>query len=235
MNSDNHIGKQKLWLALLPAMLLPLIGSFFYFVLLKESLVAQLTYGGIKVFTLVWPIFCLFFIFRSKLPNLELRSPRHKKAIVPGMIMGIIVFAVMLAIMESPAEYYIEAGAPSIRAKILQLGIEDNYWLFAFFLSFIHSLLEEYYWRWFVYGYLRKLFSIPIATVLAGLSFAAHHVVIAAQYFGLIPGILLACAVALGGIIWCLMYEKQGTLVGAWVSHIVIDIAIMTIGYGLVY
>jgi hypothetical protein len=44
---------------------------------------------------------------------------------------------------------------------------------------------------------------------------------------------LLGGAVGLGGIIWSLLYQRQGTLSGAWLCHAIVDMGIMAIGYKL--
>ena len=40
--------------------------------------------------------------------------------------------------------------------------------------------------------------------------------------------------VAVGGLIWTLMYESQGTVAGCWLSHCVVDVFLMVIGYQLI-
>jgi uncharacterized protein len=109
----------------------------------------------------------------------------------------------------------------------------------ASFISIVHSLLEEYYWRWFVFGWLKRHMKIWLAGVLASLAFAAHHVIVLAVYF---PGLgefftlvlPLALGVAVGGGVWCWIYQRTGTLYAAWISHVLIDAAIMLIGYDMV-
>ena len=110
--------------------------------------------------------------------------------------------------------------------------------LLAAFLCVAHSLLEEYYWRWFVFGRLRLHVHPSLALVLAGLAFMAHHVVIIWVYF---PGhfwsavLPFSLGVAFGGIVWAWLYERSGSLLGPWLSHLVVDAALMAIGYRLVY
>ena len=41
------------------------------------------------------------------------------------------------------------------------------YLLLAVFYSAIHSLLEEYYWRWFVFGRLSQLCKLPTAIAIS--------------------------------------------------------------------
>lgn len=109
----------------------------------------------------------------------------------------------------------------------------------AVFYSVVHSLLEEYYWRWFVFGWLRRHLRLWPSLVLASLGFMAHHVIVLAVYF---PGtaqfltivIPLSIAIAVGGAFWCWLYDRTGSLYAVWISHAIIDAAIMWIGYDMV-
>ena len=137
--------------------------------------------------------------------------------------------------MEGPLGEAVIAQAEQIRLKVFQLGVLDHYLAFALFLSLVHSAIEEYYWRWFVFGTLRRLLSPQPAAVLSALAFASHHVVILSQYFPLPIALLFGFAVALGGYMWCLMYERQRSLVGVWVSHVILDLVIFWIGYRMLF
>jgi uncharacterized protein len=113
-----------------------------------------------------------------------------------------------------------------------------RYLLLAVFLSVIHSFLEEYYWRWFVYGQLRKSVPLGPALALSSLAFMGHHVIILAVYF---PGRFFSLAVpfsfciAIGGAVWAWIYEREGNLLAPWLSHLIVDAAIFTLGYSMVF
>src|SRR5207244_7200054 len=106
----------------------------------------------------------------------------------------------------------------------------------AVFLCVFHSFLEEYYWRWFVFGRLRLFLPVAPALVLVSAGFMAHHVVILWVYLpgkvltGVVPASL---AVALGGVMWAWIYERGGSLLAPWLSHTIIDAALFVIGWDL--
>ena len=58
---------KKLWAVLIPAMFLPGLASLWYFVWLGDSSLAQVIYGSVKFFTLVWPIIATFLILKEKI------------------------------------------------------------------------------------------------------------------------------------------------------------------------
>src|SRR5262249_60465007 len=110
--------------------------------------------------------------------------------------------------------------------------------LFGVFLSVAHALLEEYYWRWFVFGRLRRLLTFIPAALLSSLAFMSHHVIILAMFF---PGrfwqmaVPLSACVGMGGVVFAWLYERAGSIYAPWLCHVFIDAAVMAVGYDLVF
>ncbi len=216
-------------------MALPCIASLFYFVLFSQQIFAQVLYAATKLFTVLWPALAVFLILRRPLPKTRIDWRRHLKSIPLGIISGIMIAAGMFALMQTPLGNIARASSDNIRDRLANLGILEHYWLFGLFLALLHSLIEEYYWRWFVFGRLRNLVPIFWAHILAGAAFASHHVVVTSQFFGIGWGFFVGAAVAAGGIIWSLMYSRQRTLAGPWLSHIVVDLGIEAIGHSILF
>lgn len=226
----------RAWIALAPAMALPFLAALFYFVLLSEHWVARVIYGLTKAFTLVWPLVALRFVYQRKDARFRLVGPGWAESALAGTGVGLGIVVVLIVLMAGgPLAALVEDSASNIRLKAAQLGILENYWLFGLFLAVAHSLIEEYYWRWFVYGGLRELLPVPVAHAVAGLAFAAHHVIVASQFFGLGWGIILGGSVGLGGAAWSVMFQRHGILLGAWVSHMIVDFGLLIVGHRLIF
>ncbi len=105
------------------------------------------------------------------------------------------------------------------------------------FYALAHSLLEEYYWRWFVCGQLRQHCSLTGAVIVSSLGFMAHHVVLLATFFGWNSPLayLFSFAIAIGGAFWAWLYAQSRSLIGPWLSHMLVDVAIFLIGYDLAF
>ncbi|HOK76740.1 MAG TPA: CPBP family glutamic-type intramembrane protease, partial [Verrucomicrobiota bacterium] len=84
-----------------------------------------------------------------------------------------------------------------------------------------------------VYGRLRVLVPGKAAHLVAGAAFALHHIVVTSVYFGLGWGMVFGISTMIGGIVWSLLYARQGTLAGAWLSHALVDTSLMWCGYRL--
>ena len=223
----------KLWVVLLPATVVPCLASLFYFVLFTDRVFAYVFYVAAKLFLVFWPVACVLLVLGCGFGRLELRSVRHIRALPAGVLVGLAIVALMFAAMRTPLGQILANNSQRIDDKVRQLGILEHFWLFAVFISVLHSLVEEYYWRWFVYGRLRQVCRTGTALLLAGVSFAAHHVVVLSEFVPLGWAFFLAAAVGLGGVVWCLMYDGQKTIAGIWISHAVVDFGIMSIGYSL--
>ncbi len=65
-----------------------------------------------------------------------------------------------------------------------------------------------------------------------------HHVIVLWVYF---PGRFAAAvvpfslAIAFGGAVWAWLYHRTGSLLGPWLSHAIVDFAVMAIGYDLAF
>lgn len=140
---------------------------------------------------------------------------------------------------EVPAEPREVGSSPAaaIRSKIRGLGV-DRLWKFialgAFYAVF-HSLLEEYYWRWFVFQRLQRLWALTPAIGLSSIAFMAHHVILMAVFFGWSSPwtYFFSFSVAVGGAVWAWLYASSESIYGPWLSHLLVDAAIFLIGYDL--
>ena len=221
--------------ALLPAALLPVAASVLYFVFFSAHPWARVLYGATKLFTLLWPLLALRLVLREGLPKIRWNPSVHVRAVPLGAFVGCLIVGLMAGLMATPAAVVVLESAGAIGAKARQLGILEHYIAFAVFLSFVNSVVEEYYWRWFVYGQLRRILPGWRAHALAGAAFAAHHVVVATQFFPLGWGLCSGVVVGMGGVIMSMLYERQQSLAGAWACHLLADLGIMGIGYGLLF
>jgi membrane protease YdiL (CAAX protease family) len=225
---------------LLFALTFPTLSVLVYFVLLPEAdaskAVQKAAYTAGKSLQFAFPLFWVLAIQRRRL-----RFPKPvAKGLVESLLFGLLVFAAILALhfgWLGPGGYLEEARKPiSDRLSAYGLTSLPRYVLFALFVSLAHSLLEEYYWRWFAFGQLRRLVPLRTAIVLSSLGFMGHHVFILGTYFGYgsLPTVAFSLAVAVGGGVWAWIYHRSGSLYGPWLSHLFVDAAIFVVGYDMV-
>lgn len=215
-------------------MALPCLASLFYFVILSGTVAAHLIYVSIKLFTLVWPLIACRYLLRSKVWTIHLSDARHREALVTGLFIGLFIVIGMLVLMDTALGTAVRRSSEMVRGKVIEIGIMQYYWSFGLFLAVFHSLIEEYYWRWFVYGQLRNICRPGTAHLAAAVAFASHHLVVLWQFFPPTIALLFGAGVCAGGVLWSVMYEREKTLAGVWLSHILVDLGILAVGYDLI-
>lgn len=223
------------WLAVLFAMVLPSLVTLAYFVWAKGAAAGaqQATYSIAKAAQFAFPVFWVALVQRRRL-QFDLTSSR---GVALGVGFGLIVFFAGVALYHTwlkSAEFFL-LGQEPMREKVAELGIAKPWHFIALgvFYSLCHSLLEEYYWRWFVFAQLKSLLSVWPAAMISALGFMAHHVIVLGTYFGFfsLATWLFSLAIACGGLYWAWLYDRSESLLGPWLSHLLIDAAIFTIGY----
>ncbi len=214
----------------------PTAATSVYFVLLAHAApaVQQVSYAAAKavfVFPLVW---VLAVQQRGLGLHFRLRAGMFESLSFGFLVAAAVLVVYFLGLKPTGA---MDFAAPDIRAKLAGFGISTpaRYVAFSIFLSVAHSLLEEYYWRWFVFGQLARLARLPLALLVSSLAFMAHHVIVLGTYFGWfsVAQVVFSLAVAVGGGVWAWIYHRSGSLYGPWVSHFLVDAAIMMVGYDL--
>ncbi len=50
-------------------------------------------------------------------------------------------------------------------------------------------------------------------------------------YAGPVAGVTLGLVVGAAGVVWSLLYQRHGSLLGAWITHACCDVAIMVLGW----
>ena len=232
------------WLALTFAMLLPSAMAYVYFVALSSSNQSGpngpliVAYSTAKFVQLGLPIIAWWF-FRRPTSSSNITQSRSRWVRI-GLIFGMLVGAAIIAVSQVlPATLLLDASA-KIKVKIVEFGCDTpaRFCALALFLSLGHSLFEEYYWRWFVFGQLRNLCSFLPAITLSSLAFSAHHIFVLGTYFSQqfwTAAVPFTLAIAVGGMTWAWLYDRSNSLLPSWISHIIVDAAIMLVGYKLVF
>ena len=227
------------WFGAVFGLAFPAVATWAYFVFAAQFSMAvqQTTYLVVKCIQFAFPLVWVWLVLGERL---TLRRP-DSRGLVLGAAFSVLVvgagwFVFDLALRDTAA---FSSAIPKIHAKIVQFGI-DSPWKYAVlgvFYSLIHSLLEEYYWRWFVFRQLRGVLALWPAILVSAIGFMAHHVIVLGEFFQEMPWLawLLASAVAVGGVFWAWLYERSGSLYSTWLSHLLLDAGIFWVGYDLMH
>jgi membrane protease YdiL (CAAX protease family) len=224
--------------AIAVALILPTAVTWLYFIALDGAppWLQQGAYGIGKAIQFALPAVWVCLVQRTW-PNF---AAARGWSLIAGGVFGFVVgasMALLYFVALKPAGLFDEA-AIAVRQKVQSFGAGSPvaFLLLAAFYSAVHSLLEEYYWRWFVFGELSRLVRLRAAITISSLAFAAHHVLVLAHYFGWQSPLtwIFAGGVTVGGAVWAWLYARGGSLVGAWLSHALIDAAIFAVGWRMI-
>lgn len=223
------------WAAIVFALLLPTLVTLAYFVLADgfPAHVQQATYAVAKTLQFLFPVCYVVFVQRESLAL----HIKNTAGVGLGLAFGVVTGAAILAIYHFALKQapFFSAVADEVQDKItdMDLGSPAVFIAVGVFYSLVHSLLEEYYWRWFVFGQLTRHTRVGLAIVISSLGFMAHHILVIGTYFGFLAPVtwIFSACVAVGGAFWAWLYHRSGSLLGPWLSHMLIDAAIFTTGY----
>ncbi len=233
---ESSTAAQRAILAL--ALVLPTLVTWLYFVALdgQPPAVQQGAYATGKTIQFVLPVVWVCLILRQR--------PRfvwpQAWGLLAGLVFGLAVMGAMVALyygLLKPQGLF-DKPAEEVREKVASFGVKTlaAYIGLSLFYSLVHSLLEEYYWRWFVFGHACRNLALPAAIAVSSVGFSAHHVLVLAKYFGYGSPLtwLFTAAIVVGGTFWAWLYRRTGSLAGPWLSHALVDATIFVIGWDLI-
>lgn len=229
--------------AILFAMTYPTFLTWIYFTALKDSpgIWQQTAFGIGKLIQFGFPAIWIFVVERRSLTGQSFTT----RGLGIAALLGIFEIAAGIALYHfwlKPAGLFAGPQQEMLK-KLSGFGLDSllAYAMFATAYSLVHSWLEEYYWRWFVFRELSgehlEAKQLPTrALVISSLAFAAHHVVVLAGYFQWDSPwtYIFSAIVAIGGGLFGWLYWHSRSLYAAWLAHAFADAAIFLIGYDLV-
>jgi membrane protease YdiL (CAAX protease family) len=224
--------------AVIFALMFPSLLTWVYFIGLAESAAGlQLAAKSVGIVIQIgFPLYWVVCVQKQRLSR-----PQFKwRGLLVGGLLGVAIVAAMFTAYHlwlRPSGAF-DAAAEEIREKVKGFGIDSTakFAALGVFYAAVHSLLEEYYWRWFVFAQLRRVMEVGPAIAISAVGFMAHHVIVLSVFFGWgsFLSLFLSLNVAVGGILWAWLFDRSRSLYGPWLSHAVVDAGIFLVGYEIV-
>lgn len=197
----------------------------------------QGVYVAAKATQFVLPLAWVYGICREPVRRFRWNSRGLGIGLAFGLLAAASIWSGYHFIMSGTTSF--NSAEEKIREKVADVGLmlPWKYIAVGAFYTLFHSLLEEYYWRWFVFGRMRNWMTVPSAIPISSLAFMAHHVLLLGLFFGWTSPLvwLFSFGVMVGGAFWAWLYNRSGSLWGPWLSHALIDAAIFVVGYQLTF
>jgi uncharacterized protein len=167
-------------------------------------------------------------------------SPPSRRGWGAAIGFGLLVSAAILALWLAIGDAAFDLDR--FRGILTENGLAtpERFMLAAAWLSFVNALLEEYVFRWFITTRIDA--ALPgdaasggrrngLVVALSALAFTLHHIIVLAHYLPPVMTALACIGILVGGAFWSWLYRHAGSLWPAYVSHAIVDIAVMTVGY----
>ena len=221
------------------AMSYPLALTVVYFVFMdgQDTGIQNSVFSSLKIVQFAFPAVFAFFICKESIELPIWKRPAFALATLFGIVILVAALTLYFGLLKGSQPY--ELLKEKVNSKVQGFGMTSvgAYVAFALFYSLVHSGLEEYYWRWFVYKRLTRTIPDRRAIVFSSLGFMAHHVVIMVVFFGATSPLayLFSLGIAVGGAFWAWLYGRSGNFAAVWISHGIVDTALFIIGYDLIF
>lgn len=188
--------------------------------------VGQAVFGVTKAWILVLPLAWTWLGDRE-----PLRFPRIRTAgLGVGLGLGLAVSVLIVAAYLLVGKHWIDAALMRERISAIGLGDPRVYVAAATYWCLINALLEEYVWRWFVFRKCEVLVAPIPAVLLAALFFTLHHAIALIAFVDWRVTLISCTGVFIGGAIWSWCYLRYRCIWPGYLSHVVVDIAVFSIG-----
>lgn len=153
-----------------------------------------------------------------------------KKQFLSSLLLGIALYGIIIGAYFAIRPFYDFSGiADSLSSTAGVTG--DNFLFVAIYISFINSLLEEFFFRGFVFVNLKKHSKRAVAYAVSSVCFSLYHVAMMIGWFNIGLFVLVVVALAIGGAVFNLLNEKYESIYTSWFVHMFANFAINTIGF----
>jgi membrane protease YdiL (CAAX protease family) len=191
----------------------------------------QAIYAVCKGWLLALPLLWLLLVDRGRLSW----SPPRQGGLVVGFVLGVLVAAIIGTAYFAAGGRLIDATQVRRAAEAKGLASPLLYLGMAAYLVLVNSLLEEYVWRWFVFRKCETIMPGGLAVFASALFFTIHHVIALRALFDWEITILGAVGVMSGAAIWSWCYRRYRSIWPGYISHAIVDIAVLAIGWRLIF
>ena len=152
------------------------------------------------------------------------------KGIVIAVFLGVVIYTIILGAYFAFRNVFDFSALTKSLNETTGVNKSNFLWV-ALYISFVNSLLEEFFFRGFAFLTLRKIFGRTFAYIFSSSMFALYHIAMMIGWFGL-PVILISLAgLFAGGMIFNRFDETKENIYLSWIVHMFANFSINTIGF----
>ncbi len=156
----------------------------------------------------------------------------EKKGIRLAVVLCVLVYAVILGgylLLKDIFDFSAITGA--LTENIGVTG--ENFIFVSLYISFVNSLLEEFFFRGFAFLTLRRIIGRKFAYLFSAGVFSVYHIAMMIGWFSPAVFVIIMAGLFAGGLIFNYLNEKSETVYPSWFVHMFANFAINTVGFML--
>lgn len=222
--------KNKLEIIILVTVLLVLIYIVDYYIqpgYLLKSIIKIILF-------LIVPV--IYSINRRYIPINNLFRIKSPKELLKSLALGFGIYIFIITCYFILKGYIDLDNIKSILDTSLSVN-KDNFIYISLYISFINSLLEEVFFRGFIFFNLKKLTSSWITYIISAFAFSIYHVAILLNWLNPILFLVALIGLFIGGLLFNWLNDKNDNIYNSWLVHMFANFAINTVGlmmYGII-
>ncbi len=230
VQANTKTSSRRALLALLLLVPVPSLGAAVLLYWAPEAL-GKVLYGLCKVWLVALPIVWYLLIEHGKFSL----SPLRKGGLLPGLVTGVAIAAVILVFYAIVGRGWIDAE--TFRSSLSEAGFDNKtfYLGAAVYVVLINAAIEEYVWRWFVFRQCERLVPGFVAVLLSAALFTIHHIVSLRAYVGWDVTLVSCLGLLIGATVWSTLYWRYRSIWPGYISHIGADIAVYVVGWQVMF
>ncbi len=184
--------------------------------------------SGIKIIMfLLIPI--IYGAFNRQIETKNLIKP-DKKGFITAFGLGLGVYAVIVGAYLVFRNVFDFSSLTKSLNETTGVNKSNFIWV-ALYISFVNSLLEEFFFRGFSFITLKKFTSRRFAYIFSSLTFALYHIAMMIGWFAVSVVLISLLGLFAGGMIFNKFDEASGNIFLSWLIHMFANFATNTIGF----
>lgn len=155
------------------------------------------------------------------------------QGLVWGAVSGALLFLVIFLFFLFTGPVFL--SKENISGYLSSVGYDGRMFVrLAVYFIFFNSVVEELFWRGFIYGHFRKALGPGPSAAWVSFFFVQYHFLTVWLIFSPYAALLFTPFLFAASAFWCFLREKTGSVYGVIVSHLLADLAVMAVYYRLV-
>ncbi len=172
----------------------------------------------------------LGFAFLNKDISVKALFKFKAKPFLRALLLGVGIYAVILGGYFAARPFY--DFSVIVDSLSSSNGVtKENFLFVSVYISFVNSLLEEFFFRGFVFVNLKKGTNRIAAYAVSSAAFSLYHVAMMIGWFNIGLFLLVLAGLGAGGVIFNYLNEKHASIYTSWFVHMFANFAINTIGF----